>query len=68
MKITLHFPGGPSIEADVLKKEPRYAVHRSINCDRGWVITDTETLRCITWCRTQVEAKRERRAALSQTP
>lgn len=61
MKTLLQFLNGPTIEADVLKKTQRFAVHKSLNSKRGYVITDIASLKCVTWCPTQQAAKALRR-------
>jgi hypothetical protein len=61
MKTQLHFPGGPTIEADALKKTARFAVHKTINGKRGWCVTHIPSLKVVTWIPTQQEAKRLRR-------
>jgi hypothetical protein len=61
MKTQLHFPDGPTVDADILKKTARFAVHKTINGKKGWVITDTASLKVLMWVATQQETKRLRR-------
>lgn len=55
MKITITFPDGQEVEAECLKAA-RVAVHKALNNEAGYVLTDVASLKVYCWMRKKGDA------------